>query len=709
MTTLICKICGKTFESKSSRRKICYEDHYHPCPVCGKLTIGNDLQHLNSCCSTECSRKKATSTIHEKYNEWPSNSAEAKKKRCETNISRYGVDNPSKLDNTKSKIKESLRKTWIERGEEIIESAKATSREKYGHDYYMQSDEGKQKVEKIFYSKYGVKTSLLDPEVQDKISASNVERYGFENPFCSDEIRERIKITNLERYGSEYSASNKYVRAKMQATIESRYRVEYPLQSKDISNRAKNTYSKHMEDESFRNSIQAKRKQTNLERYGTENAMESEAVQKRIRQTNLHKYGCAAYPSSDDFKTKSKQTFLERYNVENPMQNDSIKRKFSEKLFDAKGITWPSQSKMTDKSKINELLLFREDPVSYIFSLPETERTETCIANRIGVTPSNVSNYVCIQNLHPYVKFTKSRMEDEISKFLSNEDIKFIRNYRKVITPYELDFYLPDFKVGIECNPTATHNSSFSDPWGQPRKMPSYHKMKTDMCEKQGVFLFHIFGYEWENKREIILSMLRNILGMSKNKIFARNTYVCNLSNEDCCKFLDANHRQGSLSASIRLGLRKKDTDELVSVMTFNKIRNTIGYTGEDNFVELSRFCSKLNTSVVGGASKLFKYFIDTNEKCNIVSFSDRAHTKGNLYSKLGFEHVKSSYPGYVWVNVQDDSYYNRVSCQKKNLRKLLRDNSIDIDKKTEKEIMEEHGYAQVFDSGTVRWEYKAE
>lgn len=181
------------------------------------------------------------------------------------------------------------------------------------------------------------------------------------------------------------------------------------------------------------------------------------------------------------------------------------------------------------------------------------------------------------------------------------------------------------------------------------------------------------------------------------------------MSNEDCCKFLDDNHRQGSLSASIRLGLRIKGTDELVSVMTFNKVRNTIGYTGQDNFVELSRFCSKLNTSVVGGASKLLKYFLGINKNCNIVSFSDRAHTRGNLYSKLGFQPVKSSYPGYVWVNILDDSYYNRVSCQKKNLRNLFNDDSVDIYNKTEKEIMEEHGYAQVFDSGTIRWEYKAE
>ncbi len=53
-----------------------------------------------------------------------------------------------------------------------------------------------------------------------------------------------------------------------------------------------------------------------------------------------------------------------------------------------------------------------------------------------------------------------------------------------------------------------------------------------------------------------------------------------------------------------------------------------------------------------------------------------------------------------------DDSYYNRVSCQKRNLQRLFNDNSIDVDNQTERQIMESHGYAQVFDSGTIRWEY---
>lgn len=92
-----------------------------------------------------------------------------------------------------------------------------------------------------------------------------------------------------------------------------------------------------------------------------------------------------------------------------------------------------------------------------------------------------------------------------------------------------------------------------------------------------------------------------------------------------------------------------------------------------------------------------------------IYSFSDISHTKGNLYDTLGFKEVSRSEPNYVWVDYTSDSYLSRVKCQKQNLRKLFDDDSIDIENKTEKQIMEEHGYVQVFDSGNIRWEYRAE
>lgn len=270
---------------------------------------------------------------------------------------------------------------------------------------------------------------------------------------------------------------------------------------------------------------------------------------------------------------------------------------------------------------------------------------------------------------------------------------------------------MPEYSFAIECDPTVTHNSTlpgFNYETDSP-KPTNYHKMKTDLCEDRGVFLFHIFGYDWSNRKDVIKSMLRNILNANSDKIFARNTEINLVSDLDSMTFLNQNHRQGGAHSSIRIGLYH--SGELVSLMTFSKMRNTIGknsVTNVENTYELVRFCNKLNTSVVGGASKLFTYFIKNYNPVEIRSFSDRAHTRGKLYSKLGFTYSHTLDPGYMWVDFKTDTAYSRNNAQKHNLVKFLKDPSIDLNK-TEVEIMSAHGYVQVFDSGVCLWIWRKE
>ena len=189
----------------------------------------------------------------------------------------------------------------------------------------------------------------------------------------------------------------------------------------------------------------------------------------------------------------------------------------------------------------------------------------------------------------------------------------------------------------------------------------------------------------------------------------SRTTYVCEIPHDECKMFLNNNHRQGYTSSKLRLGLRDKLTDELLSVMTFNHIRSTIGKsnTSESTDWELSRFCTKLNTNVTGAASKLFKAFLRQYPRCRVISFSDIAHTKGTLYETLGFNKLHMTNPSYIWSDVYDIKYFHRVSCQKRNLKKLLDDDTIDITDLTEREIMESHGYVRVYDCGVIKWEYE--
>jgi hypothetical protein len=125
--------------------------------------------------------------------------------------------------------------------------------------------------------------------------------------------------------------------------------------------------------------------------------------------------------------------------------------------------------------------------------------------------------------------------------------------------------------------------------------------------------------------------------------------------------------------------------------MTFCKPRFNKKYQ-----YELSRFCSKAGCNVIGGASKLFKYFVDNYNPISIISYSNIAHTKGNLYNLLGFSFNSISEPNYVWTN--GHKILTRYQCQK---HKLLEQ---DFKGNTETEIMHNNGYYRIFDCGNKVW-----
>lgn len=685
---------------------MCYDKHYHPCPMCGKEALTTDLQHLNSCCSSSCSRKKATQSIADKFDVHPSSTPQAKERRKQTNIAKYGSENVMGCEAIRTKSRERTLEAFRTKGEDIQSKKVATCLEVYGTAHPMQSDLVKAKVIQTNQYRYGCDNVAQSPEVQDKMKATMLDRHGVENAFQSKEVQDRIKATNLEKFGTEYAIQSKVVKDKAIETMLERHGVIHPRQNSEINRKGIETFKAHMEDINFAKARNERHKGTMNELYEG-NGFASPSLSKRARATMQEKYQVDYFPQSHEWKEKYEATSLVRYGESNPMKSQAIKQKVSDSLSASKNVPWPAYLNMKNSDKLSELLKFKENPREYVLSLKDDLRTEPAIAEMVGVSPSAISAYVISHNLYDIVHVSKSGMEDCICEFLDSLNVAYVRNTRQVISPLELDIYLPEHRIAIECNPTITHNSSFCDPWGGEPKHYKYHQDKSIQCRNKDVFLFHIFGYEWTNRTDVVKSMLMNLVNANTYKVYARQTYVKQLDASECLSFLNNNHRQGATNASIRLGLLTKNTNELVSVMTFNRVRKTIGMNSDsDNIIELSRFCNKLNTSVVGGASKLFKFFVDNFSCEKIVSFSDIAHTRGNLYNTLGFQAVSESSPGYVWVNTSDDSFYNRVSCQKGNLRNLFKDDSIDIDNRTEKEIMMEHGYAQVFDSGVIRWEY---
>lgn len=261
-------------------------------------------------------------------------------------------------------------------------------------------------------------------------------------------------------------------------------------------------------------------------------------------------------------------------------------------------------------------------------------------------------------------------------------------NVRNIISPYELDIYLPELNLAIEYNGLYWHS--------ELEKEKEFHKMKTEMCEEKGIQLIHIYEDDWQYKQDIIKSRISNKLGLTQNKVYARQCDIREIDSKISDDFCDDNHIQGkSLGSSVRIGLYRNG--ELVSVMTFKKSHKGL------NEYELSRFCNKLNYSVVGGADRLFKDFIKNHKPQLIETYADRSWSslvKSTIYDKLGFKYIDNTDCGYSYII--DGIRINRRHFTKQKLIDEGYDSS-----KTESEIMNERGYFKIFDSGHLIYKWK--
>lgn len=131
--------------------------------------------------------------------------------------------------------------------------------------------------------------------------------------------------------------------------------------------------------------------------------------------------------------------------------------------------------------------------------------------------------------------------------------------------------------------------------------------------------------------------------------------------------------------------------NELISIMTFGKSRFS-------NEFELLRFCNKLYTNVIGGASKLFKHFlVDHPEIKEVISYADKRWSNGNLYEKLNFKLVNISKPSYFYVI--DKIRYNRINFQKHKL--INNTNNL-----SEHDYMFNNKFYRIYDCGSLKYKF---
>ena len=496
------------------------------------------------------------------------------------------------------------------------------------------------------------------------------------NSYCSSVCvsKDSVKKTLMDMYGVNSTFDIHGVREKMKLDNIKKWGFDVPSKSKIIKDKISNTKLSKTDDEN--DIINKKRVITTLEKWDVDNVAKSDVIKKKTSDNNLEEWG-VEYPIQLDYiKEVRRSNYFEKNGVYHHFHIDSILELM--------------QIKRKESLRVNYL-----DSISHL-NLNIVEYDDKSLKIKCDKCDENydISVYLLYQRYNNDMEICTncnelnskiSLHEKDVVDFLEKNGVENIKTSNISLIKKELDIYLPDYKLAIEMNGNYWHSELYKD--------KKYHLDKTNKCNELGIELLHIFQDDWLYKQDIIKSIIKNKINKIDNRIYARKCSIKEVSVGDTRLFLNDNHIQGFSSSKYKIGLY--DGDKLVSLMTF-------GYrmTNSKKEFELIRFCNSLNTNVIGGASKLFKYFINNYEFESIISYADVSMFTGSLYKTLNFEYSHRSKPNYFWV--VDGVRKHRFNYNKKKLIKEGFDSN-----KTEIEIMHSQGYYRIWGCGQDKYIYK--
>lgn len=436
---------------------------------------------------------------------------------------------------------------------------------------------------------------------------------------------------------------------------------------KSVSNKV--SQSKSSYSAQTKKQITKKRQDTVQQKYGVKNVGQLLQAQKSRDEVYKNKN------KVDQITKKIKNTKLQRYNNANYNNNDQIKKTFEKKRqegFWAQRYPEKAIADLENRSKLQQLY---------------QTLTPAEIADQLNVHIQTVYRHL---NHHKLREPFKSSEELELCRFISDLGINnIVTNTRKILpSKKELDIFLPDYNIAIEYNGVYWHHEDVL------HITRDYHYQKFKEAESIGIQLITVFSNFWHLKKPIVKQMLANKLKKyTGDVIYARKCTIKKISNTQSKQFLDQHHVQGYTPAQTNIALF--DHKKIVAVMSFSSARTGIGKRSSD--IELVRFASA--GRVVGGASKLLKFYQGENPFATIISYSDNEWSTGQLYQTLGFHLDREIKHSYWYLKPREHRLYHRFSFSKQKLVAQGHDPAM-----SESQITRSLGLLKVWDCGKRKW-----
>ena len=213
---------------------------------------------------------------------------------------------------------------------------------------------------------------------------------------------------------------------------------------------------------------------------------------------------------------------------------------------------------------------------------------------------------------------------------------------------------------------------------------------------QRNIQLVQLWEDVWLAKRAQVLSRLHSFLGMNKS-LHGRKTAVITIDQNLARTFLNNYHIQGFVNAAHFYGLVLNH--ELIAVAGFSRARPMKDKGNHYLSAELVRFASKDGCTVVGGLSKLIKYFLGQTKVHDLMTYADRDWSLGKGYGRIGFSLSGTTPPAYLFVHRETlvRHFAHRLP------KELLSD--FDLQKTlTFDDYLASKGWLKVFNTGNLRY-----
>ncbi len=215
-------------------------------------------------------------------------------------------------------------------------------------------------------------------------------------------------------------------------------------------------------------------------------------LKRRNEQTNVAKYGCESVLQNKEILNKKVQTTIERYGENYGV---TIREKGSQTNLEKYDVKCRFNDEYHQQKR---LLQERVDHYDKFVKLLAEKRIELVTPKQDYCDGCTLFEYRCID----CGKMWTSTMHDSYHMrvcschntgvgeaafldLLKNEyGMSIIQHNRTLVKPYEIDFWLPDIKVGFEYNGLYWHSTKFRE--------PSYHQTKAKLAIQAGISLYTI-------------------------------------------------------------------------------------------------------------------------------------------------------------------------------------------------------------------------